>query len=273
MPFSYVNAELEKQFVVVQWDERGAGKSYSPSLDQRSMNVEQFVSDTRELSELLNQRFGGRIFLVAHSWGTLIGALAVSRYPELFRAYIAIGQVVNPPESERLAYRFALERAREVHNDKALVELTRLGEPPYQRFADYDTMKRWVARFSTQQRYQPSPARFAWLAFSSPAYSWRDLIKIPLGMRFSFSELWREAFYRTDLLQQVPHIEVPFYLLEGRHDFTVTVTAEMAERYFNAVDAPRGKHLVWFENSAHWPELTERDKFQSTLRDIGKNAP
>src|ERR1051325_2733886 len=84
MPFSYVNSGLEKDFVVVQWDQRGAGKSYSSMIDEKSMNVEQFISDTRELSELLNQRFGGKIFLVAHSWGTLIGTLTASRHPQLF---------------------------------------------------------------------------------------------------------------------------------------------------------------------------------------------
>ena len=273
MPFSYVNAELEKEFVVVQWDQRGAGKSYSTALDQRSMNVEQFVSDTRELCELLGHRFGGKIFLVAHSWGTLIGTLTASRYPELFRAYVAIGQVVDPPESERLAYQFAVEKAGEVQNDKAVIDLKKLGEPPYKRVADYEKMKTWVARFSDQPRYQPSPARFAWLAFCSPAYSWHDLVNIPLGMRFSFSELWREAFYQTNLAKQAPRIEVPFYLLEGRHDYTVTVTAAMAERYFDRIDAPQGKQVVWFENSAHWPQLTEPDKFNAALGEIARKTP
>src|SRR5205807_10213735 len=71
MPFSHVNSELENEFVVVHWDQRGAGKSYSSEIPESSMNVEQFISDTRELSELLIRQFGNaRIFLIAHSWVT-----------------------------------------------------------------------------------------------------------------------------------------------------------------------------------------------------------
>jgi pimeloyl-ACP methyl ester carboxylesterase len=266
MPFSYVNSALEKDFVVVHWDQRGAGKSYSSDVPADSMNAEQFVSDTRELTDLVTRRFGQRkLFLVAHSWGTLVGALTVSRYPDLFHAYIAIGQVVDPPESERWAYRFAVNLAERAGNKKAISELTKIGLPPYKRVSDYDTMRKWVALFSVQKRYEPSPIKFAWLALCSPVYSWRDLLNIPLGARFSFSHLWQEAFYQTNLMREAPHIEVPVYFLEGRHDYTVTVTAEMAQRYFQALDAPHGKKLIWFENSGHWPHLREPDKYRNVL--------
>src|SRR6267154_827683 len=58
MPFSHVNAALERNFVIVQWDQRGAGKSYSLSVPENSMTIEQFISDTHQLVELLLARFG-----------------------------------------------------------------------------------------------------------------------------------------------------------------------------------------------------------------------
>ena len=266
MPFSHVNAALEKEFVVVHWDQRGSGKSYSSGVPESSMNVEQFVSDTHELIEFLRHRFGRKkVFVVAHSWGTLIGALTVSRYPGLVSAYLGIGQVVNPPESERWSYRFAIDLAIKTANKEAVAELTKIGLPPYKRIVDYDNMRKWVVRFSDQTRYDPSPARFVWLAFSSPAYSWRDLFNIPRGAEFSYSHLWREAFYQTDLMRDVPRMEVPVYFIEGRHDFTVPVTAEMAQRYFQTLDAPHGKQLIWFENSGHWPHFQESEKFRAAL--------
>ena len=276
MPFSHVNAALEREFVVVHWDQRGAGKSYSSDIARASMNIEQFVSDTHDLVQLLIGRFGGpKIFLVAHSWGTVIGTLTVSRYPEMFYAYFGISQVADVPASEKWAYQFALDEAKRTGSRTAVTELIKIGPPPYKRFADYRKMKGWVAKFSGQGKYEISVSRFVWLAFVSPVYSWHDLLRIPLGMRFSFSNLWRQTFYKLNLFQQARRIEVPVYLFEGRHDYTVTVAAEMAGRYFQALDAPRGKKLIWFEDSAHWPHLREPDKYRDILVNIvlNENGP
>ena len=275
MPFSQVNAALEKNFVVVQWDQRGAGKSYSPSIPESSMTIEQFVSDTHELVQFLLQRFARpKLFLVAHSWGSIVGALSVAKHPELFEAYVGISQAVKPPESERMMYRSALESAARQGNEKAVTELKQIGLPPYNNVADYRKMKGWVHRFRDAGYSEISPWKFARLALASPAYSWSDLFRLVQGMRFSFSHLWQEVFYRTDLFAQAPRLEVPVYFFLGRHDRTVTASAALAERYFNEIEAPKGKHLVWFENSGHWPQLEEPEKFCAMLTDeLAKTRP
>lgn len=266
MPFAHVATELEKHFVVVHWDQRGAGKSYSASDPNSSMNMHQFIADTVELTDVLRGRFHQpRIFLGAHSWGSMIGALAVAQAPERFTAYFAISQAANAPDSERMMYRWALDKAAAAGNEKAASELKQLGAPPYERFADYDKMTAWIAHFSDQAHSPVSRWHFVRLALESPFYSWADLVRIPLGYRFSFSELWREAFYDTDLLKQAPRLQVPVFFFLGRHDHTATASAAMAERYFNALDATRGKRLIWFEHSGHWPQLEEPQLFQQEL--------
>jgi pimeloyl-ACP methyl ester carboxylesterase len=268
MPFSHVNAELEKEFVIVHWDQRGAGKSYSSSIPESSMTIEQFVADTHELAQLLLKRFGRpKLYLVAHSWGSIVGALTVAKYPELFNGYGALSQAANAPESEKMMYRFALETALSRGKEKAAAELWRIGEPPYKSFGDYRTMKGWVHHFRDPGYSEISPWKFAGLALASPAYSWGDLFRLVLGMRFSFSRLWQEAFYRTDLFEQVPKLDVPVHFFLGRHDRTVTASAALAERYFDRLVAPKGKHLIWFENSGHWPQLEEPEKFRAVLTD------
>lgn len=275
MPFAHVTAELEKHFIVVRWDQRGAGKSYSTSIPERSMNVEQFVADTLELTDLLRQRLNrSRILLGAHSWGTIIGALAVAQSPERFSAYISISQAADAAESERLMYRWALEKARAAGNQRAISELTALGLPPYKEFADYDRMTDWISRFSSMEHQPVSRSQFVRLALESPLYSWGDLVRIALGAKFSFSQLWREVFYEVDLFTQVPRIEVPVFFFLGRHDHTATASAALAERYFAALDAPRGKQLIWFEDSGHWPHLEEPERFeQAVIKAAGAALP
>jgi pimeloyl-ACP methyl ester carboxylesterase len=86
--------ELEKNFVVAEWDQRGAGKSYSAIVPNVEMNIRQFISDTHELTELLCQRFQQKkIYLIGHSWGTIVGIMTAQKYPDSYYAYIVIGQV------------------------------------------------------------------------------------------------------------------------------------------------------------------------------------
>jgi pimeloyl-ACP methyl ester carboxylesterase len=265
MPFAHVNAALEKDFVVVNWDQRGAGKSYPAPND--SLDVEQFVSDTRELTDLLLKRFGAKkLFLVGHSWGSLIGALAVARDPDKFFAYVGVSQFADAPESERMMYGWALEQAAQTSNTRALSELKRIGEPPYRSMRDFRTMKAWVNRFGEGDHQPVSRWHFVQLALASPVYSWRDLVNLAWGARISFEELWREVFYKVNLMRDAPRLAVPVFFFEGRHDRVVTASAAMAERYFRALDAPRGKQLVWFDKSGHWPHLEEPEKFRAVLR-------
>src|SRR5512145_1375048 len=69
--------QLERHFVVVHWDQRGAGASCAGT-DFAALTREQIVADALELSSLLARRFGGggRIFLLGHSWGSVVAALA-----------------------------------------------------------------------------------------------------------------------------------------------------------------------------------------------------
>jgi pimeloyl-ACP methyl ester carboxylesterase len=164
-----------------------------------------------------------------------------------------------------MMYRFALETAAKRRNQKAASELQQIGMPPYKNLADYRAMKGWVHRFRDPGYEEITPWKFVRLALASPAYSWSDLLRLLLGMRFSFSKLWQEAFYRTDLFKQAPTLEVPVYFFFGRHDRTVTASAALAERYYETLNAPKGKHLIWFERSGHWPQLEEPEKFRTVL--------
>ena len=76
---------LEKDFIVVNWDQRGAGRSYSSKIKKDDMVIERFVLDAEELVESLLKRFKQkRLFLPSgHSWGSIIGAHLAAKRPDL----------------------------------------------------------------------------------------------------------------------------------------------------------------------------------------------
>ena len=103
---------LEKYFTVVNWDQRRAGKSFAAGRVDAEMTMGAFVDDLIALSSDLARRFHkNKILLVGHSWGSVIGVIAASRRPDLFSAYIGIGQMSRMAESELISYKWTLEQA------------------------------------------------------------------------------------------------------------------------------------------------------------------
>jgi len=183
------------------------------------------------------------------------------RDPQFFRAYIGISQVANLQMTETCLYNFATSAAVKVGDSKAQKELQAIGAPPFPSEKQLQISQKWVNHFAPDKFGALSFNRMR-LAFCSPDYSLLDLVRMIRGAKFSFDHLWRE-FFAVDLFEQAPHLDVPVYFLEGRLDRVAT--GEIAQQYFDVLEAPRGKQLVWFEHSGHWPQLDEPAKFQEVM--------
>jgi len=264
MPVAHRNAELERVFTVVQWDQRGAGKSFR--FGTPDIREERIVRDTIELSRELRRRFGGRkIYLAGYSWGSLVAARAAAREPGLFAAYIGISQLVNIPEAEATLYSGALAEARRRKLAATVRDLERAGPPPWEDPADKKRAKRGWKRIEPPLPDKMTTPRFAALAFTSPAYTPLDFLKVPFGAKTSYKKL-EDEIHAADLFTQLPQINVPVYFLMGRHD--TVVSDVVLARYFHALRAPRGKRLIWFERSDHAPHLEEPAKFREVMREV-----
>ncbi len=260
---------LEKQFTMVYWEQRGTGKSFTRRIPRQSMNIEQFIEDTRQVVEYARQATGAeKVFLWGHSWGSNIGALFAARYPELLYAYISTGQSVSPFENERLAYEFVREKALEEGNSRALRQLARIDttEAGYS-LQNALTVRRWVYRYGGIVK-DGSDRPYVDLVeieqiLSAPEYSITDRINLILFPYFSAEELWADL-KALDLKEKAPRIEVPVYFFVGRYD--IIVSALLAKEYFEMLEAPAGKQLILFEHSAHRPFDEEREKFLEVMK-------
>lgn len=234
---------LEKDFVVVAWDEPGTGKSYHATPIQ-TLTVDRFVEDAYTLSLYLCERFGrDKIYVYGVSWSSIIGVRLVQQHPERFYAYIGNGQMVNTTENDILGYQLALEYLAEKGDTSTLEILRRNGPPPY---TGTNVTGRYVAYLDVLQEYMGLP-RFTTIVpiipFIAPEYGYIDKINHTRGLIESFETIYPQL-KDLDLITQVPKLAVPVYLFAGRKDVNAMYT--LVENYYRVLDAPH-KELIWLE--------------------------
>jgi pimeloyl-ACP methyl ester carboxylesterase len=255
-------SELEKHFIVINYDQRGAGKSYSKKIAKESMNVEQFVSDTYNLIVFLKKRFNKeKIYLIGHSWGSMLGTLVVQRYPELFYAYIGVGQVVNLIDNEIFSFQYTLKEAKKRDNKRAIKQLEKIRPYSGQTLAHLRIQRKWLKKFGGVLHNQTSMWPLLKIGIRSPEYNFVDFIRFVRGTDFSTKNLLKNLF-KIDFFKDVKEFKVPIYFCIGRYDYNTPF--ELSERFFKQLKAPI-KKFIWFENSAHCPNFEEPEKFQNFL--------
>jgi pimeloyl-ACP methyl ester carboxylesterase len=255
---------LEEHFVCVNWDQRGAGKSFAPGADAATLTIPQFVDDAIALIEVLRTRLPQKkVFLVGHSWGTVLALEVAKRRPDLLLAFVSLGQVVDMKRGEQISYRFVLDRARACGNARAVGALERIGPPPYS-YGDLLVQRRWLSAYHGDL-HTLTLLDFLSIMLDAPEYTLGDIIRFLRGARRTNALVWSELM-EVDFLLEAPSLEVPVHFFLGRHDRTTP--PELCVELCEVMGAPC-KQMVWFESSAHMANIEEPEKFQRELAAIG----
>ena len=254
-------ADLEKDFVFVNWEQPGTGKSYR-ALDMRNATYQEFVDHTVAVSEYLKERFGGRpIYLMGHSWGTIIGVLAAEQRPDLYAAYIAVAQQVDFAENDVIGYELVLERAAAAGDTRTVEKLEKMGPPPYsaEEGSNYTYLFQRVFRYSPSA---PGQAHIDSMSIFNPEeYTFIDTINLVRGVVQGVNNVYPQLV-GLDFRNDVPRLEVPTFFVTGRYDYTCI--QDMSYEYFEMLDAPVKRHY-WFEHSGHEACYEEPEKLQRIL--------
>ncbi len=259
---------LEDDFTVVWWDQRGSGLSYA-GVPRETMTREQFVSDTIAVTQYLRERFGqDRIYLLGHSWGSYIGIQAAAQHPELYHAYIGMGQISYQLKSEMATYRFMLERYKE-KGDAGMVR--KLEASPcgwtlpmsrsYMALRDPAMHRLGVGTTHDMKSVITGIFVPSWL---DREYTVREKFDIWRG-KFAAKGfgLWDEM-QGDDMTRRITRLEIPVYFVHGIHDHTVSYS--QARDYLAALKAPV-KGFYTFERSAHSPAYEEPVRMRQILRE------
>lgn len=251
--------KLEEKFVVVRWDQRGAGISFTKDIPKESFTIEQFLKDTDEITDYLREEFNQpKIFICGHSWGTVLGTLAVKNNPEKYLAYISVGQVVNMRENEKISYDFALRKAKEVNDEEGIKDLQSI-EIAY-TFENMMSYRKYVGKFGGVIKTEPKKGMGSSLLMST---EYRLFDKLNYQKRILHSaKLMNSELFNINFMEDVKELEVPTYFIIGKDDYTCVFP--LVEKFYKQLKAPK-KELIVFENSAHLPQLEENEKFNDTI--------
>lgn len=254
------NRELESHFTVAVWEQRGAGKSYYDFGDS-IITIDTFLQDLHSLIMLLTGRFHQKkLFLLGHSWGSVLGLTYAADHPEMLHAYIGCGQVVNMKKSCRLSYDFAA-----AHAGPRALERLKHTDCTY-------TGENWLddLLFVTGQVVKHGGSLYGRSSYNdliipflfSRYYSIPDLICRQKGSLQSIKRLWPELM-ETNFEGKTAY-RVPVVLIEGRHD--MHVSSELAKEYFDTIETD--KQFFWFEESCHFPQWSENRRFHKLMTEL-----
>ncbi|MEO5601960.1 MAG: alpha/beta hydrolase [Cyclobacteriaceae bacterium] len=235
------STKLQKHFVVIQWDQRETGRTLQQNASPVPLTLDLFKNDTRELIRNLLKRFQQqKMYLVGHSWGTVLGFHIAREYPELLYAFIAVGPMVNQLESERILLRMMKEKGVQTRNEKELKELNTVNIP-FENGMQLYYQRKWLFEFNGSSR------------------------KISRDIILNWSETWLAIYNeaaKDNLFESLPSIHCPVYFFAGRKDWQTNST--LTETYYRMLTAPK-KNLFWFERSAHAIPTREPDLFQTII--------
>jgi pimeloyl-ACP methyl ester carboxylesterase len=250
---------LEEYFTVVNYDQRGAGKTYVEDHSDAvaaTLHIPRYIDDAIEIAEQVRKRYGKRkVILMAHSWGTVIGLGAAQKRPDLFHAYVGIGQVINTRDNERISFEYGLQQAKAHDNAAAVREMESIAPYPGDQPITRERIiiaRKWAQFYGGLTAYRDESTYFFNAPLLSPEYSAADVCAVDQGNVFTLGRVLPE-FLDVDY-KGVRSLPIPIFMFMGRHDYTTP--ARPTADWLAKLSAP-SKQGVWFERSSHmipWEE-------------------
>jgi pimeloyl-ACP methyl ester carboxylesterase len=258
---------LEEYFTIVNWDQRGAGKTYGeadPEAISDTIHIARYVEDALEVAEHIQQHYQhDKVILMGHSWGTIVGMKAALKRPDLFHAYVGIGQIISTPANERISFEYGLAQAKAHGHTAALQELESIAPYPGTEPITRERIiiaRKWAQFYGGLTAYRETSSYYFQAPLLSPEYGDEDRAAIDQGNLFTLGRILPE-FLEVDFTH-IHAFPIPVFMFMSRHDYTTP--SEPTAAWLAQVDAPT-KQAVWFERSAHMIPWEEPGKLLVSL--------
>lgn len=248
---------LEQDFTIVHYDQRGSGKSYQPGTDYSYVSAATHVSDLIALTQYIETYLEqDKVILTAHSYGTYIGTMAASQRPDLFRAYVGIGQMSDTVESESDSLEMCIEAARSNNNSKDIDYLTERKESVAN--GETITPRDYVRKYGFAAREIDEDNDYLMGFLFGSEYNLFDMIGFYTASGKYQDALIMEAL-NNPVSKLVTELNLPVYFVMGKYDGMTSPKA--AEKYLNSLQGTGSRKMLLFDKSAHYPQFEEKEKF------------
>ncbi len=254
---------LEKDFTIVHYDQRGSGKSYEFGEDYAGVTATTHTNDLIALTEYITEYLEKeQVILIGHSYGTYIATMAVAQRPDLYQAYIGIGQVSNTIESELSSLKKCITAAENAGNEKDVSYLKSLEEAISQ--GETNVPRSYVRKYGFAARKIDDNVDY-WIGFLfGTEYNLLDAIRI-----YSSSGKYQDALIMEEvenpITDRVTEINIPVYFVMGKYDGMTS--PEVAEEYLYNLTGEGTKEFILYEESAHYPQFEEEEEFYQWMLD------
>jgi pimeloyl-ACP methyl ester carboxylesterase len=253
-------AVYEKDFTIVQWDQRGAARTYLKNPDSPP-EPERVELDGIELAQYLcSYLTKKKILLLGHSWGSYLAVGMVQRSPELFAAYVGTGQVGSWRANVQSQFDFMLAKSRAANDRKKVELMEAIGKP------DPTDAKQYFSWWRMRNPYMtPSDAKWfedlQLMIKTNPEFTEEYLKAWGDGMGYS-GRTTLSGMLSEELPTKARTFKLPFFVIQGKEDMATPTS--VAVQYFNVVKAPK-KKLILIEHAGHFALVTHREEFLAAL--------
>lgn len=259
----------EKEFTLVQWDQRGAGRTFGRnkgSADE-TLSVERMARDGIEVAEYISGRLGKqKLILKGGSWGSVLAVHMAKMRPDLFSAYVGTSQLISNTDNQLASYNEVLKRATAAGDSKTVATIEALGPPPWKNPRNFGILRRATRVYESKVT---DPAPKAWWA-KSPTYATVQAEAEYLeGEDYAFLQFvgmqGNGMLSTIDLRTLGPRFDMPVYLIQGTED--LVTTKEVTQAYFDSIVAPH-KELILLERVGHDPNVPMLEAQYKVLKSV-----
>ncbi|MES2037422.1 MAG: alpha/beta hydrolase [Pseudomonadota bacterium] len=253
---SAIYGAWEKDYTLVQWDQRGAGKTFGKNkpTEETPLTVAQMADDGVALAAYLTQHLGKKkIILTGSSWGSILGVQMSLSKPELFYAYVGTSQVVSYKTNQAASFSKVLSLAQAAGDQETVTKVSALGPPPWSNPRNFGILRKAIRKYEAL-RTDPAPA--AWWA-PEPAYTTPiALADYEAGEDYSFLKFvgykGDGMFSKIEFADNATKFAIPVFFVQGAED--LLTMPEITRQYVDSITAPQKEYIV-VPRAGHDPNL------------------